>query len=749
MTLLAEDRSELHAEFLSTNSYDPWVDVNSGPRKVMMAGHLAQALTISGSEERYWQTGTEKRFGEHTFAIKAPADITIHKIIKRYPSARTGGNKMRNPQTIVVYVEIESRKVGILDFGDFNLEHQYFGFKYVTTEAYHRIAPGADFPKDTPFLISPSIKPGGGHATGVNLMFATMSHLAVAEDAMMISRSGLKKMSYDVIETRTNSWGQNRFAKNIFGTHDRVKVMQDVGEWIRPDGLLMVTTDYDEESPITSMGLWDTMMIDSTYDEKLYTRAGEGKVIDIMVYHDSRSLPNGMNEQIEGYRKLTDDFYLEIMKTYQELQRRYGNKMVMSDEWHRLVLEAAAMSEYKLDEVVQLLFHKAPIDDYRVDIKVHYHITPTIGNKATGYAGDKGIICTVVDDHEMPTNEHGVRVDVLMSPESPVNRQNYGGMYEPFFNQVTREFLVTVRGTIRLTPDEQPTKDEVLTHMDTKPVEYNQVWEDLVRLYGILSPVMYEEYSSSTYNDPKLRASHLAGLFKFPCIHILSPTHRMTPWRAAVEECMKQFPPRITPVWYRGYSGRMVKTELPIQMGHKYFMLLEKTSDDYIAVSSAKIQHLQVLGQVTSGDKHSMPVKSQAVKAVSEAELRIIMSYCGGEVAANLMDQNNSLASHAAIVYAVLDSKTPTNIDRAIDRKKIPLGGNRALKLFKHILDTNGFKFVYTRYKDPDIHRRNEFIDKDREVFFDSSPIERISRAVKNAGRSAAKYIRNLFNKED
>ena len=68
--------SDLHPEFLSNNSMDPWVDVNSSPRKVMFAGHLPQALVISGSEERYWQTGTEARFGEYNFAMKAPVSYT-------------------------------------------------------------------------------------------------------------------------------------------------------------------------------------------------------------------------------------------------------------------------------------------------------------------------------------------------------------------------------------------------------------------------------------------------------------------------------------------------------------------------------------------------------------------------------------------------------------------------------------------------------------------------------------------------
>lgn len=750
MTILTRDISELAAELLSNNSVDPWVDVNSGPRKVMMSGHLPQALVIRGSEERYWQTGTEARFGEYTFAVKAPVDMEVFQIIHRFPKARTFNSTIKNPQTIVIYIDEHTHEVGCLDFGEYNIEHQYFGFKYVKTPYYDKIRKGEVFAKDTPFLISPSIKPGGGYAVGTNLNFVTMSHPAVADDAMMISKSALKKMSFDLVETRVGSWGQSCFGLNTYGDHNEVKMFPDVGESIRPDGLLMATRKYDEFNAVTSLGLWDTQMLDMTYDEKIYTRPGNGIISDIMVYHDNRSLPNGMNAQVEKYRDLTDRFYRDIITAYQTLKARFNGKVKLTHEFHRLVVEAAAMTDYDIDQVVQMLFHKAPIDDWRVMFKIKYHITPNIGNKGTGFAGDKGIMCTIVDDEDMPRNDFGVIADVVMSPDSPVNRQNNGGLYEPYFNQVTRDFLVTVRSELKLDAKEEPSKEELAKEMDRDPERYEKVWNDLMRLYGILSPTMYFGYTEPKFNDNANRALHLHWLFKYPCIHILSPTDDATPWRAAVNACEREFPPLVSPLTYRGYSGKMVRTKMPIEIGYKYFMLLEKISDDWIAVSTAKVQHLQVLGQVTSSDKYSNPAKTQAVKAISEAELRIILSFCGGEVAANLMDQNNSLPTHAAFVYSILDAKKPTNIERAVDRTKIPLGGNRALKLLKHILDTNGYKFVFQRYRDPEIAHRDAFIDKAREVVFKvTKPAVRVARTVRGTIRDSVKYIRNMFSKDD
>lgn len=746
--------SELHAQFLSNNANDPWVDVNSGPRKVMFAGHLPQALVIGGSEERYWQTGTEARFGEYNFAVKAPGDIEINRVIERFPRSRTLNTTIRNPQTIVIYTDLNTREVGILDLRDHSLEHQYFGFAYRKTEAYHRISKGACFEAGTEFLVSPSIKPGGGYGYGVNLTFANMSHPAVSEDGILISRSALKKMSFDVIETRVASWGQNRYGLNIYGDpraedpRKRYKIFPDVGEMIRPDGLLMATREYDDRLAITSMGIYDTMMLDMTYDDKLYTRAGEGSIIDIMVYHDNRSLPNGMNAQVEHYKELTDRFYREILEEYNRIYMAHNKKPKLTDEFHRLVLEACAMTDYDIGDVVQKLYHKAPIDDWRVEFKIKYTVIPNIGNKATGCAGDKGVVCMVMDDEDMPVNDHGVHVDVVMSPESPFNRQNFGGLYEPYFNQVTREFLTEVRTTLDVAEEQKPSEKQILEDMPKQQDKYDQVWERLIHLYSILSPVMYENYSDLRFKDPKLRATHLSHLLKHPCIHILSPTNNMTPWRWAWQQCEEHFKPRVTPVTYRGFSGLLVRTKKPVEIGHKYFMLLEKISDDWIAVNTAKTQHLELLGQVTSSDKYSNPAKTQAVKAISEAELRIILSYCGGEVAADLQDRNNSLATHREYVYSILDSDSPTNIERGVDRKLVPLGNNRALQLFKHILTCGGYKFVWQKYKDPDIQHRDTYVNRKEEVSFTIQPRwdKRLANAIRSRASQAISALRKLFS---
>lgn len=698
--------SELKAQFLSNNALDPWVDVNSGPRKGMFANHLAQALVIRGAQERYWQTGAEARYGEATFGVRAPGDIQIIRVIDRIPRHECLARGMKNPQTAVIYRDINTRKVGVFHLTQHRSEHQYFSFEYQKTPYFNMIEEGAEFEKDTPFLLSPSLKEGGGYGYGTNLRFAFLSHAATADDGCLVARSALKKMEFDLLIKRDGSWGQTRFPLNLHGDHNEYKILRDIGEPVREDGLLFATRGYDDRLSITDMGINDTRILDMAYDERVYARAGKGIVTDIRVYHDLRNLPNGTSAQIERYKMYMDSFYQRILKEYDEQKRHYGTTRFETDELDSLVIEALANTDFDIGDPVQKLHHKTPIDDWRVEVDVHYRVTPDVGNKLTGCNGDKSVIVRVLEDEDMPRDENGNMIDICMSIDSPVNRQNFGAMYEPFFNSATEQVLNCWTDKAGLDRSKVSTK-YMEEEMARKPDVYAEIWDEYMELISILSPYMHEYHTQAKYDTDKARAERLAGVFdpKNQAIHILSPTDRMPIWREAVKGIMKRFPPHFTPMTYTNCVGERVTTREPVPHGMKYFMLLEKDSSDWLATDTAKFQVMGFLGQITSTDKYSEPAKKQPVKGLAEAEMSLIVSHCGGEVAADLHDRNNNKQTHREYAYSILSEKEPTNIKRGIDRNRLPLGDDRALQMFKHILTCNGYGPRYKPYVDPDLPR--------------------------------------------
>jgi hypothetical protein len=166
---------------------------------------------------------------------------------------------------------------------------------------------------------------------------------------------------------------------------------------------------------------------------------------------------------------------------------------------------------------------------------------------------------------------------------------------------------------------------------------------------------------------------------------------------------------------------------MPVRVGSVYFMLLEKIGNDWSSVSSGRLHHFGFLAPVSRGDKYSEPIRNQPVRANGEAETRIIVSTAGQRALAEIMDRNGSPVSHQAVVESILRADRPTNVDLAVDRNVVPLGGSKPLQLLEHITYCAGWTFKYIS---------------------SASPVGWASRLVQGAGnalKAAGSAISNLF----
>ena len=126
-------------------------------------------------------------------------------------------------------------------------------------------------------------------------------------------------------------------------------------------------------------------------------------------------------------------------------------------------------------------------------------------------------------------------------------------------------------------------------------------------------------------------------------------------------------------------------------------MLLEKIADDGSAIGSGKFQHHGVPAQPSKTDKYALPWRAKPVKFAGETEFRLIVSYSGVYLAAEIIDMNNSFRTHEVVVDTLLTAKNPSRIKRLIDRRQIPYGGSKPLQSFNHVLQCAGIKMKYTR----------------------------------------------------
>jgi hypothetical protein len=356
-----------------------------------------------------------------------------------------------------------------------------------------------------------------------------------------------------------------------------------------------------------------------------------------------------------------------------------------------IVGDSARRSAQKLN----MLYRKAPMDEYRAVFVVEYDIKPSIGFKLTDCHGGKGVICRIEKPENMPIDENGNRADIVMDDASTIGRMNLGRLYEQYLGAAARD--VTARMMAMLGIQKMPTQRTALKKItelfNTNEAAVITAYNYILGFYKIVSSRQYVFYSK--LNDSE-RLEHLAELM---CdgIYLYFPIENEKETHNIVKEIegSEQYVPTFGPVSYVGNSGNRVTTKTPVRIGPLYMMLLEKIADDWSAVSTGKLQHFGVLSPIIRSEKYSYPFRNSPVRAIGETEGRIFAGYCGTEAIAEMMDRNNNPTTQKAMVKQILAADRPSNIDNTVDRDVIPYGGAKPLQLLKHISLVTGFQPVY------------------------------------------------------
>lgn len=709
--VMKDDPNEMAMELLNICCMNPLDKHISSSRKQMHSSHLGQCLVLLGSTIKRFQSGAEREFGKFTFSTKIPVNAKIIKVLPRYEVTHgldsLLGSQYDNPETVIIYEEEVTKEVGCVSVKNFTTNHPYFGFR-------NKFTPQSALSRDdsvragTILTNSPSVDENGNYKYGREMNIAYMSHPATSEDGILIRRGVLKDLSFMKYESRVVEFGNKSFPLNLYGDEKLFKAFPDIGDVVRPDGLLMALrpyekTDqsYDRELSLVTQSVYDLMEVDHVFDKLIYADGAGGRIIDIRVHHDTHAnnppTPVGMDAQALRYDEARRHFYSEIVREYKRLERERKEGLKITPEFHRLVYEALGVV-HETKERIFKLYRKSALDDWRIEFVIEYKVTPTIGFKLTGSSGNKGVICKILDDDQMPRDTDGNVADIVMDPSSVVNRMNPSTYYEPYINAYSRDTSKQIREWLGFhEPHKNPLNQILQVQASNKPL-FDQAWKYLMRYYEIVSPKMHAIFEGGQYR--KTPAEHLAEVVK-DGIYIWKPTNCQRETTDIVRMLEVEYSSCYGPVTYVGNSGRRVTTKVPVRIGSSYMILLEKTADDWSAVSSARTQHYGVPAQVGNQDKHALPYRSQPIRAWGEAEIRISASYTGPRLTAEVLDRNNNPETHRAVVNAILESDFPTVIYNAVDRTKIPLGGARPLQHVKHILACAGVEFVYEPYKPP------------------------------------------------
>lgn len=720
--------NELQPEFISTAAFNLSPGGVSGSRLQMVGAHLTQMLVLKGATPRRCFTGVEREYGKYTFKVKIPVDGTIIAVVPKYPETVGHGAITSNPMSVVLYENVDTREICSLEIPQYHIAHQYFGFKYAHKRTLGMLSKGASIPKGTVFADSPAIDDNGDYRFGIEANIAYMTIPEVIEDGFVISESFAKKITTYGYETLDASFGKKYYPLNLYGDDTHYKPFPDIGERVRPDGLLMALREYDELLDPIQMTPAALRKVD-TFDRTIYTKAN-AKVVDVLTRFDPKGsvpeTPAGMDEQVRKYHTAMLNFYNTLLEHYERLSRTAAQRretLRISRPLHGLLKDALYFKIEQSKVKAQRIVQRQPLDEWRVDVTVEYEMEPTAGFKLTGLSGDKGVIVAVRPTEEMPIDKHGTRADVIQDPISVGNRMNPTKPFEHYLNatndQVERELRAAVANGWT---------EEAITWC----------WNRVLQYYKIVSPTMYDKITSKAYRQtPKQHIEQL--LNNKPGIRLHIPTNNRPEPIEIAKALREEFPIDYGPVSYVGASGRRCTTVQPVMIASQYMILLEKTGSDWSACASGALQQHGILTKLTRHDKHARPGRSSPTRSLGEDETRLVAATAtrnttaqslipklgpaaaDGLAVAEMMDMANNPLVHQEAVRRILTAPQPTNIQTLIDRKKFPRGGSRSLRFLKHHLEAGGIQFVYTDdLKDPaTVYQFGQAVDDDGDVDID------------------------------
>lgn len=282
-------------------------------------------------------------------------------------------------------------------------------------------------------------------------------------------------------------------------------------------------------------------------------------------------------------------------------------------------------------------------------------------------------------------DEFGNRIyaDIVMDPASLVSRMNVGRIYEHIFNDMSRRCKTLMLNDLGGQKDIDKVSDKQVM------VAFNT----LLGLLQIIDTEQYPMYLEASKDILKVREIVSECVNKEVYI-LYRITSKKRPYEVVLDVMNTKYYPKPLPGFMDTPNGR-VQFHKPVRIAPVYEMVLNKTADDFLGVSSAKLNHYDIPINAGNVGKDRLPWRSNAVRIMSETEGRLFLSYGSRKMIAELKDRASAITTHRAIYRNILEAEYPTNMTVAIDRNILPYGEDAALNLTNNIFNASGISIDY------------------------------------------------------
>lgn len=384
-----KDNVDMDMRLFGLGAVNEYARHNSTPRQAMMVKQIGQMLVLDNPDVRRLSSGIDRELGRYTFNVDFPNNSVVLKVIPKYPNSLKMQGIKSNPMTVVVFENADSSNlvVDIKEIASYHCIHQYFGFDYKPSNRYNEyIRENANIPAGTVVADTPSIDEQGNYKFGVNANVAFTSRPGGIEDSVSISEEFIEKLQTTLYDSRTIEFGTDKIPLNTYGDENNFKIFPEVGDVIRPDGIIAALRDYDNDLAPCYLTV-DSMKNPTIFDDLIYAIPG-AEIIDVTIYKSKQSrttMFTGMEDQLDKYLDAQNRYYKSIVDEYKRLMKESRGQVKISNEFHRLVKEAYAMTEEKIK--VTYTDKNTTLDKWSVKITYKYKMKADIGFKITDLSG--------------------------------------------------------------------------------------------------------------------------------------------------------------------------------------------------------------------------------------------------------------------------------------------------------------------------------------------------------------------------
>ena len=636
----------------------PYVNMNSGPRKIMSGVHRDHILPLFLGEKAITETGYEIRFGDYSSSIdKVDDNYQIVSKISKFSFSP-------NHDYILILANSNTKRLTMKHRISYEYITESYGYLYNNSYMDSKMV-GEYIPKDTIVQKSLGFDEYNNRRDGANLMTAYMSLDQNMEDSIILSDVAATKFTSPLIKKVQIMINENNIPLNIYGTEENYKCIPDIGEDIKHSILIALRKEKKEEMAYTESTEMLRKVIMS--DER---RTLNGTVIDVDVYcNNIANLESYHNQQFKMY--------------YNELQRR-AQEIVTT-------VTAYQAQGYTIDYDLQkeLAIAKRTLNkDQYLDKKSFSNMIVTItvleslpmkeGDKIANRYGGKGVCSKILPQHLMPRiKETGEYVDIIMNGSTMYGRMNPGQIIEMSVNRVGVK---------------------IVQHIVKTNMNLNDALGMIVKFSSLISPELGADLSNMFNNMSDMeRRYYLDSVIADGHIDISTRPITDSFDIDRLANLYDQFPfvtkdEMVVPIKGSDGNFRYITANRRMVVGPEYFFRLKQYAEEKFSATSLSAVNIRGNNAKSKANKNfiepysTTPIRFGNMEINSESHLGVEV------VVANLMLHSTSPAARA-LVEQMYYTDDPYHVNIMLDG----LSKNRGAEAVYAYLKTIGRKLVFEK----------------------------------------------------